>query len=131
MNTQLQQQITKHNNIITTKEKAIQQAEFGMTIAKLTGNPSLFINRYEARMGECKHHIKHSELMIRLFNTFNTAPINKGKLKIIYNLIKANAVEIDHYMSLCVEENLYTEYEYKNHVERFMEEIRRWERLGC
>tara|TARA_R110000803_G_scaffold152539_1_gene217607 strand:+ start:834 stop:1232 length:399 start_codon:yes stop_codon:yes gene_type:complete len=123
MNTQMNEQITKHNNIIATKEKIIDEAEFGMTMAKLTGLEAQFMGKYECRVGDCKSHIKHSQLMIRLFTTYTTTPFNSGKIKIIYNLIKANAMDIEHFMSLGVQEGVYSENFYKEHVEGFMEEI--------
>ena len=130
MNTQMNEQITKHNRLIATKEKAIDEAEMGRTMAKLTGLESEFMGKYECRVGDCKSQIKHSELMIRLFTTFGITPINRGKLKIIYNLIKANAMDIEHFMSLGVQEGVYSENFYKEHVERFMVEINGWSRLG-
>tara|TARA_R110000822_G_scaffold254185_1_gene380551 strand:- start:224 stop:616 length:393 start_codon:yes stop_codon:yes gene_type:complete len=130
MNTQMNEQITKHNNLIAFKEKALDKAEMGMTMAKLTGQEAEFMGKYECRVGEIKSHIKHSQLMIRLFTTYTITPINWGKLKIIYNLMKANVMDIEHFMSLGVQEGVYTENFYKEHVERFMEEINGLSRLG-
>ena len=85
--------------------------------------------------GEIKSKIRHSELMVRLADTvisnglLDHTNMIKAKLKIIYNLIKANAIDIDYYMELCAKEDIITEGEYKEYVDGLMREIKVWDHL--
>ena len=98
MNTQMNEQITKHNNLIAFKEKALDKA------------------------GGVPRTTPYNPDMVR------QAGIDR--IKGFNNLMKANVMDIEHFMSLGVQEGVYTENFYKEHVERFMEEINGLSRLG-
>ena len=91
-----------------------------------------FKERQELMICDCiKLELNHSKLIIRMVE-----PILLGeywgksfeytalKFKIILKLIKANAIDLDNHMELCVKEDLLEEEAYKQTVDNIMTEMR-------
>ena len=124
------EQIIKHERLIETNKRANVQVQMGMDMAMLVGVVNEeFIDKHRVSKGYNDTHIKHSELMIRLFKSFlDDGCVGIMKAKIIASLVKANALDIEDFMRDGVKYEFHTEQEYKEHMDKMMAEVMMWDR---
>jgi len=142
----LQGQIAKLTSNIENHKDLIQNSSFMSMLlnmfedeARRSGDPD-----YDRMNRVCKNkikysetHIKHFEYVIKLFNAFNEElqrPTEdysnniKDLTKVVIPLIKINVQDMENCMRELVEDDLFSEQYYKEHMEGLMKEINAWER---
>jgi hypothetical protein len=79
-------------------------------------------------------HIKHCGYMIKIFEAFIKSTQDNDNqehwikvCKVVIPLMKINIQDIEECMRELVEDDIYTEQDYKKHMEGFMGEINAWE----
>lgn len=119
-------EIAKHKELIDSNYRTITEVMVGLTMARCAGMEDM-IQKGESREGFCVSHIKHSELMISLFEAYKVGDIPSVRSAI--RSVKSNAQDIENYMRECVDYGYYSENEYMEHMDRFYKELNAWERF--
>tara|TARA_R110000824_G_C14918757_1_gene647481 strand:+ start:54 stop:524 length:471 start_codon:yes stop_codon:yes gene_type:complete len=78
------------------------------------------IKKCDIRENDLNSQILHSEYVIKLFKAMFDG--NFRKMRVIENLMKANALDMEHYLQQCVEEDLCPEQWYLDRVNKLMAE---------
>ena len=129
----IMEQITKHEEAVVQQTANIKEMEINMMIAEMNDLGDEFQGKFDCRFGECNAYKDHSGFMIRLFTVYlsnETSKIKKLKFKIIYRLIRDNAVVLQEHLVECVKYNYYTEGWYLDQMNKFKNEVNSWERLA-
>jgi hypothetical protein len=82
----------------------------------------------ELRLKDINANIKHSEYVCKIFQSYVRAEVPKQK--IILNIIKSNALDVEYYLRECCEQGLCSEEHYKNRAEGLMEELKAFEDIN-
>ena len=140
-NTQWRNGAIKQRNCLTEFDRQIENINMAIFTAKYhirNGNKDrsadgekswdTILEISELRLKDINSNIKHSEYLCKLFQCYVRAEVPKQK--IILNIIKSNALDVEYYLRECCEQGLCSEEHYKNRAEGLMEELKAFEDIN-
>ena len=142
-NTQWRNSVIKQRKCLTKFDLQIENMNMAIFTAKYhirNGNKSRSVSENgekswdtiletsELRLKDINSNIKHSEYLCKLFQCYVRAEVPKQK--IILNIIKSNALDVEYYLRECCEQGLCSEEHYKNRAEGLMEELKSFEDIN-
>tara|TARA_R110001592_G_scaffold285407_1_gene553794 strand:- start:266 stop:724 length:459 start_codon:yes stop_codon:yes gene_type:complete len=127
--------VAEQEKHIVDFETLLEKIQFNTFVARYHLNDEVWeedylglIKKGDLRQKEINVQMKHSQYSVRYFNALREMEI--PKMKVITNLIKSNSMDMEHYLSECVAEDLLSEDWYKNRVDKLMNEIQSFEALN-
>tara|TARA_R110002124_G_scaffold245526_1_gene410690 strand:+ start:47 stop:580 length:534 start_codon:yes stop_codon:yes gene_type:complete len=142
-NTQWRNSVIKQRKCLTKFDLQIENMNMAIFTAKYhirNGNKSRSVSENgekswdtiletsELRLKDINSNIKHSEYLCKLFQCYVRAEVPKQK--IILNIIKSNALDVEYYLRECCEQGLCSEEHYKNRAEGLMAELKSFEDIN-
>tara|TARA_R110000824_G_scaffold328925_1_gene515789 strand:+ start:41 stop:574 length:534 start_codon:yes stop_codon:yes gene_type:complete len=142
-NTQWRDSVIKQRKCLTKFDLQIENMNMAIFTAKYhirNGNKSRSVSENgekswdtiletsELRLKDINSNIKHSEYLCKLFQCYVRAEVPKQK--IILNIIKSNALDVEYYLRECCEQGLCSEEHYKNRAEGLMAELKSFEDIN-
>ena len=142
-NTQWRNSVIKQRKCLTKFDLQIENMNMAIFTAKYhirNGNKSRSVSENgekswdtiletsELRLKDINSNIKHSEYLCKIFQCYVRAEVPKQK--IILNIIKSNALDVEYYLRECCEQGLCSEEHYKNRAEGLMAELKSFEDIN-
>ena len=132
---QSQGQIAKHMSLIKGHQEQVSEHMVMKMVCGTMLSPDDKLNKVcDNKIKYSQLHIKHCGYMIKIFEGFIKSIENNDNqehwtnvCKVVIPLMKINIQDIEECMRELVEDDIYTEQDYKKHMEGFMGEINAWE----